>query len=84
MELLLTLIALLSGLVIYLFKDKQLKEAKQRAAILDLELKKEATKRRIEREQIRTEATKVAFNEAKKQFISRYDKHVPSDDSAGE
>lgn len=74
--LLVLIIAVLGGFAAILLKEKQIKTLKTEKEILNLELQKQVKKQAIEKERVRTEATKVAFNEAKKKFIERYGKHI--------
>lgn len=73
------LMAFLGGVLVFIYKDKQLNEEKQSVRMLEVELRREALKRATEKNLVRTETTKVAFNEAKKQFIKKYCKYLPTD-----
>lgn len=84
MDLLAVVFSILTGIVVYLFQEKRVKQERTLRVSSDLQKALSVDKEKLKQAEAARQGAKIGYEKAKEEFLNRYGKYLPSDESSGD
>lgn len=84
MDLLALVFSILTGIVVYLFQEKRVKQERTLRVSSDLQKALSADKEKLKQAEAARQGAKIGYEKAKEEFLNRYGKYLPADESSSD